>query len=276
MIRVMTCIALLMLSNVASAELMRCEGCSQKQMYVMGERVIKRKGYKRLGAVPPVYVINVRDNAVVKVMYGHNVDAKFDWEVDEFKIQAWTTPAEKPVVDAVAVLHTRLSSARLVLTSDDGIASSVYDVIQRPSLDDRVSSALENGWAGVGKGLLDPLRIFNPLPSFDVSALSPTITVTFPDRSSAQYRFDYEKDRWARQRGTARDADGNAVPETVADVTGGGIRVYEFKSASSESFQDFRNTIKTYEFDIKWERGSGTGVGVVCAGSTCSMRRFKR
>lgn len=269
-------VTLMILANIAAADTLPCEQCSLDEMLRMGERQVHRQTFR--SSHPSVYVINVHDNAVIKLRYAHNVDGKFDWEIDEFMRWADPVVVEPEIQAAVALAHELLpkQKARMQLSSGGGNPASVYEAIHNPAMELRVSDALADSWEGFHKGLLDPFLAFNPVKGFAPAALSVTAKVIFSDKSTALYRFDDTKDLWVRVPETARDAEGNLVPEKKQDVDAGGIRVYQFASESSDAYRRFVDSLD--EFEIRLERnGRVRGrVTIVCAENTCRVRRLRR
>jgi len=267
---------LLTVTNVVFADTISCEQCSVEKMFDVGKARVYGQTYR--GAHPPVYVVNLHDNAVIKLMYAHNVDRTFDWEVDEFKRWAVEGLVEPPIRDEVAKAHGKLLArrGRLHLSSGGGNPTSVYEVIHDPALELRVSYEIGYSWEGFHKGLLDPFVAFNPVKGFQPAALTVTAKVVFADKSTANYQFDQSKDLWVRVPGTARDAEGNLVPEKKADVDGDGIRKYNFRSETSPAYLQFVDVIVDYGIKVE-RRGNGGGrITVVCAGNTCRIRRVGR
>lgn len=103
----------------------------------------------------------------------------------------------------------------------NNLPSNAYDAVQYPEKAYNLGVAL--GYTAVG--LLNDIRVIaaavNPIPGFNPSAITITIRVNFPDGSKSLYTYNPVTKVYERVKGESRDSNGNRIPETPQDVSGG-------------------------------------------------------
>lgn len=266
--------ASLLLSGATEAKVVSCEGCTPDQMFKDGEKVVRKTAYR--DPHPPVYVTNIRDNAVIKLIYQTNVDGSFSWELDQFISYAEPVAVEPSVRKLVSDMNALQppTEVRLMAAS---LPWSAYDVIRSSSYDASISEVLVNSRAGFTQGFYSVMRAFNPVSGFSPSEIIVTARVIFQDASSVLYRFDATTKMWVRIPGSARDSDGNSIPENAAQVAEGGVRQYNFQSSTSESFTRFVGRVNELHFDVL----PGPTVGgsakalITCTPQSCKITFLK-
>jgi len=262
----------------AQAEVLSCDGCTSQQMWDKGSAKVLATAFR--DPHPPVYVTNFHNNTVIKVMYGHNVNQNFDWENDIFEAWAINSSVEPSVTQLVSTIHSLMPGTVVYLPANSSGAmtarsaatqlqdypypTSAYEAVSNPSKDLQVHNYLVDSWAGFRQGMVSTLAAFNPIAGFNPNSVQVTAEVRFVDGSTALYAFDGATKLWTRIKGQSRDSHGNIVPETAADVAGGGVREYNFGSGGA----DLDNFLaRMNQLGIVVDLGVGTGATV---GSACT------
>ncbi|HEY0335588.1 MAG TPA: hypothetical protein VGC74_18105 [Stenotrophomonas sp.] len=293
--KIITAIALttalaLFSTSVAAEEIVNCDGCTPLEMFNAGEKVVTRPAWNK--PHPSVYVTNIPGNSVMHLAYANNVDQNFDWENDIFEAWAVNTSVDPTIVQLIANLNSILGSnftvyypassaatARAFTTnSEDDGPGSVYDVMASSAKEQRVSNWLTEGWTGANQGAINSINQVAPTKGFFPQLLTWTITVNFPDGSVAKYAWDTGTGAFKRVPKTARDAEGNLIPETLADVAAGGYQEYIFGSGGGSTFADFYDRLTHMGVPVSSAGGAGTRVKIACVTSggttVCEIRQY--
>lgn len=100
-----------------------------------------------------------------------------------------------------------------------------------------------------------------------------TVTVNFPDGSSVVYQFNWNLKRFEYVPGTARDSNGNNIPESLSDFVNGGVGRGEFDfSRSGPDSRDLENFLeRAMSLGVK-VIGNGVRIGCVTttSGTVCT------
>ena len=252
-----------------------CEGCSSSEMFAKGQSLVTSVAFRK--PHPPVYITNIQDGTVLKVMYAHNVDQNFNWENDTFRAWGISSPVETQVSQFISSLHAQMppngwitlssvSLARSMTTAAAGqVPPSAYDAIASPSYDLVISSYVEGSMAGAINSYQQGASVIPILNGFSPAAVPLSARVKFADGTWARYIWKPETKLWTRVPGSARDNFGNIIPETIQDVTAGGYREYRFGQGSNSDMTQFTNRLSQMGISIGIGGGVGTNFKIGCS-----------
>lgn len=166
-------------------------------------------------------------------------------------------------------LHGALSAA---VASDDGDSVGAFDVTGSSAARNRVSDKLADSWPGFLAGFASVGRAVR-LAGLVTPDVALTITVNFPDGSNVVYKYNWDIKRWEYVPGTARDSNGNNVPESLGDFVNGGVGYGEFDFSRPDlGTRDLENWINRAGALGVRIVGSGVRYGCVTSGgiTTCT------
>ncbi|AAM36367.1 hypothetical protein XAC1497 [Xanthomonas citri pv. citri str. 306] len=257
-----------------------CDGCSAAEMFAQGQSLVTKVAYR--SAHPPVYITNIQDGTVIKVMYGHNVNQNFNWETDVFRAWGINSPLEPQVGQFISAIHAQMppggqvvlgSSAAATSASRSRISAaaaadypqSAYEAIASPSYDVVIHNRVEGSLAGAINSYQQGLLAMPLIKGFNAAAVPISVRVVFADGTTARYIWKPETKMWTRIPGTARDNFNNIIPETVQDITGGGYREYVFGQGSSNDLTQFTARLTHMGVPVGTAGGTGNRVKIGCS-----------
>lgn len=227
-------------SSNAQAAILYCFGCTPEQMAnVAGEELLSKGIYE---AHPPAYVINWGNGTVRKYAFFSNWTE--DWDPEFDILETWFS--EVPVEDSVQQNVTRIFSVapttRYVAYAFPG---SAWDVVQSANADQQAVNWIHTQWIDSEARIMDYLNDF----SFGLQ-VAYYIQVIFDDGSSAIYTFNEEVREWERRDGSAKDSNGNLIPEKRDDYARGGTQIYEFEGDGIGDAVQFYETARQWNIII--------------------------
>ncbi|MGK3148636.1 hypothetical protein WAU26_20995, partial [Xanthomonas phaseoli pv. dieffenbachiae] len=149
--------------------------------------------------------------------------------------------------------------------TDSNGPTSVYDIINNPSREQQVVSAIENSKADFFQRAAEAAKVINPFPGFNPGAVGLTVKFFFKDGSTATYTFDSQTKSWARVKDSQRDSSGNIVSLTKSDFAGGpgSTRTYDFTNSQTD-MDKFYSWANQNGIKFTQATGSGSRTGVTC------------
>ncbi|MGY8564877.1 hypothetical protein L0938_15810 [Paracidovorax citrulli] len=276
------CVTALFSPSAAADQIINCDGCTPQEMFDAGSRVITRQQWNK--PHPSVYVTNVPASSAIRLAYANNVDQNFDWENDLFEAWAVHLPVDPTIIQFIANVNSIVgnlnvyipsSSAaeassspnarELAYASNDDYPHSAYDVVSSSAQDLKVAYWLASGWTGARQAVINAMNQVLPVNGFYPLQLTWVITVNFTDGTFAKYSWDAATVNFKRISRTARDTNGNIIPETKADVAAGGYQEYVFSSGGGGAGPDeFLARLTQMGVPISWVGGVGARTRIAC------------
>lgn len=276
------CVTALFSPSAAADQIINCDGCTPQEMFDAGSRVITRQQWNK--PHPSVYVTNVPAGSAIRLAYANNIDQNFDWEHDLFEAWAVHLPVDPTIIQFVANVSSIVgnlnvyipsSSAaaasasptgrELASASNDDYPDSAYDVMSSSAQEQKVANWLASGWTGTRQIVINAMNQVLPVQGFYPVQLTWVITVNFFDGTKAKYSWDAATDNFKRIPKTARDVNGNLIPETKADVAAGGYQEYLFSSGGGGAGAvEFLDRLTRLGVPISWSEGTGTRMRIAC------------
>lgn len=276
------CVTALFSPSAAADQIINCDGCTPQEMFDAGSRVITRQQWNK--PHPSVYVTNVPASSAIRLAYANNVDQNFDWENDLFEAWAVHLSVDPTIIQFIANVNSIVgdlnvyipsSSAaaagasptarELASASNDDYPESVYDVVSSSAQEQNVAYWLASGWTGRRQRVINAMNQVLPVQGFYPQQLTWVITVNFSDSTMAKYSWDAATANFKRIPKTARDINGNLIPETKADVAAGGYQEYLFGSGGGGAGAvEFLDRLTKMGVPISWRGGIGSRTRIAC------------
>jgi hypothetical protein len=269
--------ALLSLSFQAQASTVACDNCSAAQM---GAVAYERSAH--IAQYGPLYVVDLRNGVVRKYGYFTNWHAGMDPEVDQFLDWIDEMPVEQHIAQGVAEVggHMRAASSTEYVHVGDNppswMPTDVFDAMTQSHFSDDItywinthSSADEWSAAAAKLGTIGG-------GWFDPSGLAVTVILGWRDGSKATYKWDHNQQAWIRVENTARDGNGNLIPEARAQVA---AQEYVFPNAGeggstegADNFYDMWQYLTRLGVPVRDARtGPGVGFAITCTADICHV-----
>ncbi|MFL7982837.1 hypothetical protein, partial [Xanthomonas vasicola] len=261
-------LSVLFIASPAMAMTKTCDGCTEAEMRSMIWNILIFESGNYRNARQPAYVANPQSKSVLKGIYSWNYEAD-----GETIVQNVSAGAVEPQIFGFVSTLSDAYGERMLTSSSVGLAdsnrpTSIYDVIDNPSREQQVVSAIENSKADFFQRAGDAAKVLNPLsllPGFNPGGVNLTVKFVFDDKSTATYTFDSQTKSWNRAKDSQRDSSGNIVPTKKSEFSGGegSIRTYDFTN-SQENMDKFYNWAIRNGISFSQPTGSGTRTGIIC------------
>ena len=237
-------LVLAVLSANANAEeyWANCNDCSEPQ----AQRVALQAAPRIIVGRHDVYVADFEREIVRKFTVAWEFDAEFrEWE------STVSTSAAEPYIayefaQIVTAMKADISSLEVGKLVPDDIVGSAYDVVHSSVNQQRVANyivANMNIWESIGAPVFVPLSFFRKIVDLNL-----TISVTFADGSTAKFVLTGLEGSLGELRyvfelldDSATDADGNVIPDSVADAA-----PFDGRFSSEGRAQQIINFIETW------------------------------
>lgn len=172
-----------------------------------------------------------------------------------------TPLAVEPAITSYVRYVAANSDKTVVLSPRTDFPQNGYELIQFPQTAETVGRSIKNGTLGGVQDFLNFLSAINPFTGFDPSKMSMTIRVVMSDGSTALFIYDNVRQTWVPVRGEVRDSNGNRIPESPADVTGGIGKtvIYDF-TGSNENLINFLYQMQLFGIPVTGDVGERRGV----------------
>jgi hypothetical protein len=165
------------------------------------------------------------------------------------------------------------AQSQLDLASSTSFPNNGYEMVQYPQLATNVGSYIKSHGYGLVQDFLNFLSAVNPISGFNPPSM--TLRVHLADGSTALFVYDHVTQTWVRVKGQTKDANGNTIPETAADASGGAgsTIVYTFYT-NPNNLYDFLNRLGQLGVPIS-NPNNITGGGITCAGGPANCVQWK-
>jgi hypothetical protein len=247
----------------AKALTSQCDQCTKAQMEaIAGSRIQDMRSYG------PLYVVDLYGGVTRKYEY------TFEWaeapppEPDSgqtpesyqqyYKVEGFVQVAveyeiQSQVADVSRYIRVMGVSTVPVPPHDTTMPSDPYQAINESRFDARIDQYIKGTYLDEINHVADFFSAFSGNGSFfDARGLYYVVRLVWPDGGSSVYQWDSQLEGFKYLTGTARDGQGNKIPETRQEVAG---EIYSFSISSDVSVQD--------DFNDMWRRLELLGVAIV-------------
>jgi len=247
-----------------------CDSCSSAKVLQLAEAELISGYYGAYNAPRgPLYIVDTVTGSTYKYIYrfAETVIPGTFGDGDEIEVTTWVEeqPAEQELKSAVMALAAVRGPTDFYDTSGPGLPTSAYDTVITPALYGPMSDWLVQN---TSVNLAHQLIALWQLPNG--SGVVIQVVWHYPDGSIEILQHDRANNRYTPVPESARDRDGNVVPRTRSDFSGGdnSIRVHTFGTISS--INDF--LVRAAQLGVTVVNGNaprppGTRTVIVCTGS---------
>lgn len=228
-------VALSPFSIKAQSLTLHCFECAPEEMAnVAYEALLSRGWHAPVGAhSSPAYVVNWYNGTVGKYEAFNNTGPGWNPETDPLEIWVAAMPVESLISNNIAQMRALVPAVMAPPRGSINIPDlSAYNVVDSQQSDTAVAN-----WLMI-QGDIGGRAAFRELGAALIPLIDPTTTikVIFPDGTSVLYAYDLggswdDPNSWTRVKDSAKDANGNSIPEGREDYADGGIETYVFNGA---------------------------------------------
>lgn len=228
-----------------------CESCTPAQAKQMANQKLHGYGYYR-NPRPLVYIVDTVQGLSYKFRYRWSVTPGGAGDGDD-EVTVWLEqlPVEPQIVSGIQAVKAAASDSRHIYdTTSPGLPYGAYQSVDRPDLERNISLNIQGRHQAIAQAILNLAGLaYSGFTSYGVSV---SLVWHYPDSSTAVFVYNPQTQVWVRDPSETRDRNGNLVPTTRLDYSGGddNTRTHYFPPGNT-NIADFLH------------RASGLGINVI-------------
>lgn len=225
----------------ARAATRTCDSCSSAKVLELAEAALISGDYGAYNTPrSPLYIVDTVTGSTYKYNYRYaETVIRGHGDGDEIEVTTWVEeqPAEQELKSAIMALAAVRGPTDFLDTSGPGLPGSAYETSINPSLYGPMSDWLvDHQSINLGHQLIGLASL--GVPNFSSSGVVIQVIWHYPDASTEVLQFDRANNRYTPVPDSARDRNGNIIPKTRLDFSGGNdsVRVHVFEPLSNISY----------------------------------------